>query len=238
MPRLYFTSFDDGFEEQERDTHLLCPVGWRVIWVPGEKPGPVRPEVQPEIRKRGDKGMRSGEHGVKLAHAYSFFQAALVRRFAASPGKHYQASVWATAETSPKAGLGCTVGIHPDADALTGVLDNGIRWSEWYGTDDPNFKAYRWQECVVDAMAEGNEIAVLLRCDCRTAVQVNAGFFDDFGLYVEGEDVPAPPPEGSGVVAQLRTQTEVLRLEMERSRTLADLLESADHMADELAGIL
>jgi hypothetical protein len=186
---LYHTSFDEGFAEHEGESYLLVPAGWHPIWKPGDKPGPVRPEIQPEIRSRGDKGIRTGEHGLKLAHAWAWFDAALYMQFAASSGLRYAISAYATAESDD--GLACQVGIDP-----TGGIEpesETVHWSNWYGTDDKDFKPYTWKQILVEAEAAGDQVTVFLRCACREPVQVNADFFDD--VTFSGEPYE-PPPTG------------------------------------------
>lgn len=190
MKILHLTTFDEGFEPYPDEEHLLVPVGWAPVWMPGDKPGPVRPEIQPEIRSQGDRGMRSGEHGVKLAHAWAWFDAALIMQFASSPGRQYQANVYATAESG--GGLACRIGIDPTAGKL--LTSETVHWSEWYGTDDDDFKPYTWKQVQVEVEAAGDQVTVFLRCACRDAVQVNAGFFDDFQFL--GEEHYPPPDNG------------------------------------------
>ena len=197
MQTIYHTSFDEGFGPLEGEPLLLVPTGWRLAWAPGQKPGPVRPEVQPEIKSRGDHGMLTGENGVKIAHAYAFFDAALYRTFAASPGRRYRVSAWCTAES--QGGLACRVGIHPAAE--TDHADPYAVWSTWYGTDDHDFAPYRWQQRSSETIAESQLITVFLRCTARDAVQVNAGFFDD--VLLEGDEGPTPPPPDGGLLAYL-----------------------------------
>jgi hypothetical protein len=198
MQTIYATSFDEGFEPQAGEQLLLTPKGWTVAWAPGEKPGPVRPEVQPEIRSRGDRGMLTGENGVKICHAYAFFDAVLYRCIAARPGRRYRLSAWTTAESN--GGLACRVGIHPAGDRVappqggTDHTDQFVSWSTWYGTDDDDFLPYRWQRRSTEAIAEAELITILLRCTARDAVQVNAGFFDD--VLLEGDEGPPPAPTG------------------------------------------
>lgn len=180
MPVLHKTSFDEGFQAYEGQQHLRGPVGWQVIWVPGDKPGPVRPEIQPEIRSRGDRGIHSGENGVKLCHAFSFFDACLYKHFGASPGRIYSARVWTTAESG--GGLACQIGIDPMGNS--DPQSDTVKWSIWHGTDDADFESYHWKAVQTQAEAHSPQITVFLRCTCRDAVQVNAGFFDDFELSV------------------------------------------------------
>ena len=187
MKLLHRTSFDEGFEPYEGQEHLLAPIGWHVTWLPGDKPGPVRPEIQPEIKSRGDRGIHTGENGVKLAHAFAFFDAALYRSYAATPGTIYAAKAWCTAESG--GGLACQIGIDPTGSP--NMRAQGIAWSHWYGTDDPHFEPYKWATVAAQAQATGQQITVFLRCACRDAVQVNAGFFDDLELYANDNDPPA-----------------------------------------------
>jgi hypothetical protein len=201
MITIYRTSFDEGFEPVEGQQLLLTPKGWLVGWAAGDKPGPVRPEVQPEIRSRGDRGMLTGQHGVKIAHAYAFFDAVLYRCFSASPGRRYRLTAWSTAES--QGGLACQVGIHPSGEL--DWTDPLVEWSSWYGTDDADFLPYRWQARSVEQIADSDLITIFLHCTARDAVQVNAGFFDD--VLLMGDEQPAPPPTDEGLlqyVAQLR----------------------------------
>ncbi|MFN2230463.1 MAG: hypothetical protein ACK2VA_11890 [Anaerolineae bacterium] len=191
MQTIYHTSFDEGFEPQQGEQLLLTPKGWIVAWSPGEKPGPVRPEVQPEIRSRGDRGMLTGENGVKICHAYAFFDAVLYRCLAAAPGRRYRLSAWTTAES--QGGLACQVGIHPAGEL--DWADPFVQWSTWYGTDDDDFLPYRWQSRATEVVAEKDLITIFLRCTARDAVQVNAGFFDDVAVESdEGQINPSPAP--------------------------------------------
>lgn len=203
MDTVFRSSFDEGFAPYDGEPLLLAPVGWKVAWLLGDKPGPVRPEIQPEIKSRGDKGVHSGENAVKLAHAYAFFDAVLYRVFAASPGTLYRALAWATAES--QGGLACRVGLDPSGGE--NFLAQEVAWSDWYGTDDPQFAAYRWQTVAAEVIATGEQITLFLRCACRDAVQTNAGFFDDVALYAE--DVAEPPPApGPGINAYIRALEE------------------------------
>jgi hypothetical protein len=189
---LHHTSFDEGFEPYQGEQHLIGPVGWGIDWQPGDKPGPVRPEVQAEIRSRGDRGILTGEHGVKMCHAYAFFDGVFYRRFAAEAGLVYRAQVHATAEC-PEGGLACQIGIDPAGDLE--FLSKRVVWSKWYGTDDSIFQAYRWQLIASEVEAQANQITVFLRCTAREAVHVNAGFFDDFTLFGQASAPPAPGPD-------------------------------------------
>lgn len=220
MNVLYHTSFDEGFSEYQGEEFLLVPDGWHPVWKPGDKPGPVRPEVQPEIRSRGDRGIRTGEHGLKLAHAWAFFDAALYRQFASSPGLLYRISAYATAESG--GGLACRVGIDPTGG--TELESETIVWSEWYGTDDADFQPYTWQQRAAEAQAcprvrgdDGDLVTVFLRCACRDPVQVNAGFFDD--VTFSGEPY-APPPDGGllDLIDQLGTDLIALRRHVEGNK--------------------
>lgn len=191
MHVLHRTSFDEGFPPYEGEEHLLVPTGWHPIWTPGDKPGPVRPEIQPEIRSRGDRGILTGEHGLKLCHAFSFFDGAVYKDFASIPGRLYRAIVYATAESD--GGLACRIGIGPPNIAWEDAINaRDTDWSQWYGTDDAHFGPYLWQSIAVEHIAAGDDVRVYLRCACRDAVQVNAGFLDDFILY--GDEPTAPPP--------------------------------------------
>lgn len=189
MRTIYRSSFDEGFEYQDAENSIQKPVGWEAVWLPGEKPGPVQPEFRTELRSRGDKGIRTGENGVKMAHAYAFFDACLFRSFAAQPGADYRAEVWATAESL--GGLACRIGLASGAPAF---LHTELPWSPWYGTDDNLFRPYHWQPVSIEHTATADHITVYLRCKCRDAVQVNAGFFDDVALYLLSEN---DPPAGS-----------------------------------------
>ena len=193
MNILHHTSFDEGFSPYPGQDNLLVPSGWHPVWVDGEKPGPVRPEIQPEIRSQGDKGIRTGEHGLKLAHAWSWFDAALYMQFAASPGLKYMIAAYVTAESD--AGLACRVGIDPKVHgsrALAGAdrASLSIVWSDWHGTDNDDFAPYQWKQVAAEAEAAGDLVTVFLRCACRDPVQVNAGFFDDVTFY--GEEYRPP----------------------------------------------
>lgn len=190
MNVLYHTSFDEGFPEYPTEPHLLVPSGWHPVWTPGDKPGPVRPEIQPEIRNRGDKGIRTGEHGLKLAHAWAFFDAALYMHLATSPGLHYLASAWVTAESDD--GLACRVGLDPTGGAE--ILSPTVHWSNWWGTDNPGFKPYEWKQVAVESLAAGNQMTLFLRATAREPVQVNAGFFDDVTFSGENR---RPPTDGN-----------------------------------------
>lgn len=204
---LHHTSFDEGFEPYTGEDLLLGPVGWEIDWVPGDKPGPVRPEIQPEIKSRGDRGIRTGEHGVKMCHAYSFFDGAFSRTFAAEAGLVYRAQVYATAEC-PQGGLACQIGIDPFGGQ--DFQDDTIIWSQWYGTDDGAFQPYRWQALASEVKADNDQITVFLHCVARDAVQVNAGFFDDFTLFGQTPKPPEPEPIGETLIAHIdRLQNDV-----------------------------
>jgi len=201
MTELHHTSFDEGFEPYGDEIHLIGPVGWSIAWVPGEKPGPVRPEVQPELRSRGDRGIRTGEHGVKMCHAFSFFDGVFFRSFATAPGLTYRAQVYATGEC-PEGGLACRIGIDPKGG--THLEQQEITWSDWYGTDDAHWQAYRWQCLVSEVIAEATEITVFLNCACRYAHEVNAGFFDDFTLLGERQSTEPIDERLTGHINQLQ----------------------------------
>lgn len=193
METIWSTGFEDGnFPPYGGQSYLLVPQGWHPAWKPGEKPGPVRPEIQPEDKQRGDKGVHSGRYGVKLAHAYSFFDAALTRAFPATPGVRYMARGWCTAESG--GGLGCQIGIASGEPLFT---DASVRWSEWWGTDFPEFTPYTWLNLGTPAVVAAHEkITVYLRVTCRDAVQVNAGFWDDVTLL--SDEGTQPPPVTGG----------------------------------------
>ena len=59
MNTIYQSSFDEGFSAQQGEQLLRVPNGWTLVWIPGDKPGPVRPECQPEVRSQGDRGIRT-----------------------------------------------------------------------------------------------------------------------------------------------------------------------------------
>ena len=167
--------------------------------------------------------MRTGEHGCKLAHAYAYFDAVLYRTFTTAIGRLLRAQVWTTAESI--GGLACQIGIDPAGGFEPG--DPTVVWSDWYGTDDPLFQPYRWQQVVADAEAQAPVVTVLLRCKARDAVQVNAGFFDDIAVF---SDEPEPPPTPHGIgpyvdaidatLQQARADVDALRQYIsEQSRT-------------------
>ena len=184
--------YDTGFEVEKfiSSEGGNIPEGWSFDWVPGDKPGPVRPEIQPELESRNDQGIHSGTVGVKMAHAYSFFDGVLWKRFAAIPDALYEARIWVTAESD--GGLACQIGIDPFGG--TDFQGAGVQWSEWWGTDDDGFKSYEWRQRAVNAVAMDSWITVYLRCACRDAVQVNAGFFDDLQVLADAPDEPPKPP--------------------------------------------
>lgn len=189
--------FSEGFEHgnfppYEGQTHLLVPEGWDPDWIPGAKPGPVRPEIQPEDAERGDRGIHTGRYGIKLCHAYSFFDGVLHRQVQVAGGVRSQARGWTTAESG--GGLGCRIGIDPTGG--TDFRADTVQWSDWWGTDYPEFDSYVWRQLstpVVDAGPEGL-VTIFLRVVCRHAVQVNAGFWDDVELLAEGSPTPPPTP--------------------------------------------
>jgi len=175
------------------------PEGWTLDWKPGDKPGPVRPEIQPEYKDKGDKGIHDGNVGVKMCHAYSFFSGVLYRKFASTREALYEARIYTTAESG--GGLACRIGIDPFGG--TDFQHVGVVWSEWYGTDDARFESYRWEQKTTKAIALDDYVTVFLQCECRDAVQVNAGFFDDFELLTEDTVPPDPPDPGEGTLGEL-----------------------------------
>jgi len=193
MNVVFSTGFEDGkFPPYNGQDFLLVPEGWHPDWVPGVKPGPVRPEVQPEDREKGDRGIHSGRFGAKLAHAYSFFDAVLYRTLPSTQGKKYVARGWATAES--QGGLGNQIGIDPTGG--TDFRADSVVWSDWWGTDFPEFEPYFWRQMSTgEVTAECGRVTVFLRVKCRNAVQVNAGFWDDIELLEEEGSSPPPPPE-------------------------------------------
>jgi len=194
--------FEDGFHWFGGDGHLEIPNDWGVAWVPGDKPGPVRPECKYELRGR-DQGVRTGDYGSKIAHSYAFFDAALYRSFAVPRGAEVTASVWTTAESGGL--LACQVGIDPHGAGGGDFQDEAVVWGEWWGTANDGFESYDWRQVSSVAVAESDQITVFLRCKCDDPVQTNAGFFDDFSLTFEGDapqppEPPTPPPSGDHVL--------------------------------------
>ena len=212
---LHHTTFDEGFVAYPGEEHLLVPRGFHPVWTPGDKPGPVRPEVQPEIRSRGDRGMRTGENGLKLAHAWAFFDGALYMQFASAAGRRYAAQAYATAESG--GGLACRVGVDPTGG--TDHKSSAVVWSDWWGTDNTEFKSYLWKKLTAEAVATGDQVTVFLRVACRDPVQVNAGFFDD--LTFSGEEYNPPPVGGiEERVIAIETACAKLRDHIETSKRL------------------
>lgn len=208
MEVIFREDFETGDFRPYGDAPLLVPVGWDVDWVPGEKPGPVRPEVQPEDAERGDKGIHSGRYGVKLAHAYSFFDAVLYRTFSAAQGREYQARGWTTAES--QGGLGSRIGIDPTGG--TNFRAETVRWGkDWWGTDLPEFYSYLWRQLTTPVtVAEDSSVTVFLEVRCRDAVQVNAGFWDDIELLAASVEEPQPLPGSDEIHLELRVNGEVV----------------------------
>jgi hypothetical protein len=198
MPTIYESSFEvEGFTSD--DTHLVRPNGWDVSYVDGSKPGPVRPEIQPEDTERGDRGVHSGRYGVKLTHAYAFYDAALYKRFTVGEGTEVEFYAWTTAD-SPGLVAG-RVGIDPYGG--TDHKAGSVVWSEWYGTANPGFEPYRWQQLMSIAIAQADTITVFLGASADDAVQYNSCFFDDIKVWVDDESPdpePEPEPEYTQVV--------------------------------------
>lgn len=195
MEVVFSTGFEDGkFPPYPGQELLLVPEGWHPDWMPGQKPGPVRPEIQPEDLYRGDKGFHKGRYGLKISHAYSFFDGVVYRQFPAIVGASYQLRAYSTAESG--GGLQCRIGIDP-----TGGEDfraGSVVWDDGWGTDDPGFKPYEWRQlCTAIVKATGEHVTIFMNVRCRDAVQVNAGFFDDVELLA---DVDNPTPEPGSVV--------------------------------------
>jgi len=217
-PMVIRDGFEDGFHAFGGDEHLTIPAGWGVAWVDGEKPGPVRPECKPEIKGR-DKGIRTGTYGAKIAHSYSFFDAALYRSFRVPRGAVVRASAWTTAESGGL--LACQVGIDPIGGGGGDFGDAEVVWGEWWGTGNEGFHPYDWHRVMAEATAESDQVTVFLRCKSDNPVQTNAGFFDDFELSYEGEtpEPPTPPPSGS------------IQEHIDRIRAELDALEDFVHSA-------
>jgi hypothetical protein len=190
MPTIYESSFEvEGFTSD--DVHLVRPNGWDVSYVDGTKPGPVRPEIQPEDSNNGDRGVHSGRYGVKLTHAYAFYDAALYKRFTVGAGTEVEAYVWTTAD-SPGLVAG-HVGIDPRGG--TDHKADHVVWSEWYGTRNPGFEAYNWQQLMSVATAESDTVTVFLGAAATDAVQYNSCFFDDIKVWIDETPEPEPEPE-------------------------------------------
>ena len=196
MEVVYSTGFEDGkFPPYAGQEHLLIPEGWHPDWVQGDKPGPVRPETQPEDKERGDRGIHTGRYGFKICHAYSFFDGVIYRRVPAFKGKDYQLAAWATAES--QGGLQCRVGIDPTGG--NNFRADVVQWGEGWGTDYEGFQPYSWRKLSTPKVcATGDYVTIFLNVRCRDAVQVNAGFFDDIELLAATDETPTPPTPVTG----------------------------------------
>lgn len=238
--------FDGEFEAWLGQSSVVVGEGWTPFYRPHGQEDDDSTNRKPEWKPAAGHPSRvhSGENAQQWFNFYGTNRhAGVYQRVQVVPGRALElrawAQCWSSSDDEPTSGgpqgdgdLQVRVGVDLAGRELPDSAD--VIWAPW-------FKPYdEWMELSLLALVPPGEwVTVYLSSRSNYPVKHNDCYFDDVRLYQEGDPEEPPPPEpGTGLVARLRAQADVLRIQADRADAIADALMAADRAADDLAAML